>query len=125
MESSTQRPPSPPASERSPELQASQEDSANMRSVVPHHQQKAPTTRHLVRKEPALDHQSLQAPATEQQVAQHDDGRGGAPAVRLDMDLDVDVQMKAKIQGDLTLSILGGDQRPTSDKGHSTKALEG
>lgn len=30
----------------------------------------------------------------------------GAPAVHLDMDLDVDIQLKAKIQGDLELSIL-------------------
>ena len=36
----------------------------------------------------------------------HESDREGAPAVRLDMDLDVDVQMKAKIQGDVTLSIL-------------------
>ncbi|KAK4443271.1 hypothetical protein QBC34DRAFT_259785, partial [Podospora aff. communis PSN243] len=62
--------------------------------------------RDLVQKEPAPDQQSLQTPAGGQEVAQHDEGRGGAPAVRLDMDLDVDVQMKAKIQGDVTLSIL-------------------
>ncbi|KAK3950038.1 hypothetical protein QBC32DRAFT_24421 [Pseudoneurospora amorphoporcata] len=35
--------------------------------------------------------------------------RSGAPAVRLDMNLDIDVQLKAKIKGDITLSILGGD----------------
>ncbi|KAK2000696.1 hypothetical protein LX36DRAFT_654132 [Colletotrichum falcatum] len=34
--------------------------------------------------------------------------KGGAPSVRLDMDLDVDIDLKAKIQGDLELSILGG-----------------
>jgi hypothetical protein len=103
METKTQRPPSEPASERSPELQASKQDSGDMRSVMPHHQD-----RELVHapKEPAPDQKSLQTPAGGQQVAQHDDGRGGAPAVRLDMDLDVDVQMKAKIQGDVTLSIL-------------------
>ena len=44
--------------------------------------------------------------AEEQVVSQGDNGRGGAPAVRLDMDLDVDVQLKAKIKGDITLSIL-------------------
>ena len=36
----------------------------------------------------------------------YESDREGAPAVRLGMDLDVDVQMKAKIQGDVTLSIL-------------------
>lgn len=41
-----------------------------------------------------------------QQVAPNDNGRHGAPAVRLDMDLDVDIQLKAKIKGDITLSIL-------------------
>ncbi|RKU46523.1 hypothetical protein DL546_008781 [Coniochaeta pulveracea] len=37
--------------------------------------------------------------------------RSGAPAVRLDMDLDVDIQLKAKIQGDLELSILDGETK--------------
>ncbi|KAK3334288.1 hypothetical protein B0H65DRAFT_78630 [Neurospora tetraspora] len=37
--------------------------------------------------------------------------RSGARAVRLDMDLDIDLQLKAKIKGDITLSILGGDQK--------------
>lgn len=41
-----------------------------------------------------------------QQVAPDDNGRHGAPAVRLDMNLDVDIQLKAKIKGDITLSIL-------------------
>lgn len=41
-----------------------------------------------------------------QQVAPNDNGRHGAPAVRLDMNLDVDIQLKAKIKGDITLSIL-------------------
>ncbi|KAK5655337.1 hypothetical protein OQA88_5904 [Cercophora sp. LCS_1] len=44
------------------------------------------------------------------QVLSQDNGRGGAPAVRLDMNLDVDIEMRAKIKGDVTLSILGGSQ---------------
>ena len=59
-----------------------------------------------------LDQEVVGAPGQEeQQATQRDNGRGGAPAVRLDMDLDVDVQLKAKIQGDITLSILEGDQK--------------
>ncbi|KAK0647186.1 hypothetical protein B0T16DRAFT_459038 [Cercophora newfieldiana] len=115
MDRKTQRSPSPPASEKSPEEpDASHQRHADARDS------------RLVRREfvPTQEN-SLQEPVGEQQIVQHDNGRGGAPAVRLDMDLDVDLQMKAKIQGDLTLSILEGDQKPTSDKGHSTKALEG
>jgi len=54
------------------------------------------------------EHQPLpSAPGQgEQQVAPNDNGRHGAPAVRLDMNLDVDIQLKAKIKGDITLSIL-------------------
>jgi hypothetical protein len=37
---------------------------------------------------------------------QHSQDRKGAPAVRLDMDLDVEIDLKAKIHGDLELSIL-------------------
>lgn len=36
----------------------------------------------------------------------HHPDRGGAPAVRLDMDLDIDIQLKARIKGDIELSIL-------------------
>lgn len=32
-------------------------------------------------------------------------GKAGAPAVRLDMNLDVEVELKAKIEGDITLSL--------------------
>jgi hypothetical protein len=39
-------------------------------------------------------------------VPQHRDGRGGAPAVRLDMDLDIDIKLQAKIKGEIELSIL-------------------
>jgi len=39
-------------------------------------------------------------------VQQQTGSRSGAPAVRLDMDLDAEIQLKAKIQGDITLSIL-------------------
>ncbi|EXF75095.1 hypothetical protein CFIO01_06705 [Colletotrichum fioriniae PJ7] len=34
----------------------------------------------------------------------------GAPSVKLDMNLDVDIDLKAKIKGDVTLSVLGGNQ---------------
>ncbi|KHE79671.1 hypothetical protein GE21DRAFT_1035228 [Neurospora crassa] len=37
--------------------------------------------------------------------------RSGALAVRLDMDLDIDLQLRAKIKGEITLSILEGDQK--------------
>ncbi|KAM7220290.1 hypothetical protein V8F06_004256 [Rhypophila decipiens] len=77
----------------------------------------------LSRRTPASDQQMLATShqnqlhrpqaeeANEQAVAHADNGRRGAPAVRLDMDLDADVKMKGKIQGDVTLSILGGDQK--------------
>jgi hypothetical protein len=52
----------------------------------------------------APEHQVPSAPGQGgQQVAPNDDGRHGAPAVRLDMNLDVDIQLKAKIKGDITL----------------------
>ncbi|KAK1983939.1 hypothetical protein LZ30DRAFT_780214 [Colletotrichum cereale] len=34
--------------------------------------------------------------------------RGGAPSIRLDLNLDVEIHLKAKIKGDIELSILGG-----------------
>lgn len=72
---------------------------------------------------PAQEPQAIARPAEGTQVA-HDIGRGGAPAVRLDMNLDVDIQMKAKIQGDVTLSILGGGgQRPSSSQHRPNYAL--
>lgn len=39
--------------------------------------------------------------------------RSGAPAVRLDMDLELDIDLKARIQGDITLSILYVFHSPT------------
>ncbi|KAK1962985.1 hypothetical protein LY78DRAFT_615087 [Colletotrichum sublineola] len=52
-------------------------------------------------------------PQTGQQVAPQNrqvqnNSKGGAPSVRLDMDLDVDIDLKARIKGDIELSILGG-----------------
>ncbi|KAL2021748.1 hypothetical protein VTK56DRAFT_6691 [Thermocarpiscus australiensis] len=45
--------------------------------------------------------------------------RGGAPAVRLDMDLDLDIHLRAKIHGDIELSILDSEQ--ASQQRHSAQ----
>ncbi|KAK1751507.1 hypothetical protein QBC47DRAFT_364515 [Echria macrotheca] len=93
---------------------ATREDTGNTDQLTPGQADGAIVKKHkdntgepgdLVKRHPPEEHQV----ATE---TTQGDGRGGAPAVRLDMDLDVDVQMKAKIQGDVTLSILEGDQNP-------------
>lgn len=122
MESKLQSPPTPPASERS--HGKSQAERQNGATTDPQHEQADNSDVQLVQRKPAAHQEALERPVADD-VAHDDDGRGGAPAVRLDMDLDVEVELKAKIEGDITLSVLGGDQKPTGDKGHSTKALEG
>jgi len=107
MGSKRQSPPTPPASERSHgKSQPERQNDATMdRSVIPHREPAENSDGQLAQRKPTGHQEALERPVAGE-VAHHDDGRGGAPAVRLDMDLDVEVELKAKIQGDITLSIL-------------------
>ncbi|KAH6839607.1 hypothetical protein B0I37DRAFT_237953 [Chaetomium sp. MPI-CAGE-AT-0009] len=67
--------------------------------------------RHLVQRRSARDAQVTRRPDEAMTpTPQHHPNRGGAPAVRLDMDLDIDVIMKAKIKGEIELSILDSEE---------------
>ncbi|KAG7044279.1 hypothetical protein JMJ77_0003742 [Colletotrichum scovillei] len=50
------------------------------------------------------------APQNQQNRQVQTTSSSGAPSVKLDMNLDVDIDLKAKIKGDVTLSVLGGKQ---------------
>ncbi|KAK3301828.1 uncharacterized protein B0T15DRAFT_497542 [Chaetomium strumarium] len=68
--------------------------------------------RQLARQPPASARHVVRGVDEAVAPTQHPQDRKGAPAVRLDMDLDVEIDLKAKIRGDLELSILDSEQTP-------------
>ncbi|KAK2731664.1 hypothetical protein CKAH01_08820 [Colletotrichum kahawae] len=109
----SKNPARPPTESSASETESgSAQDAKNQVAV----QQQQGGRRREGRQRQVYEYQQGEDGATAQQVApqngrQQVQGKGkGAPSVRLDMDLDVEIELKAKIQGDLTLSILGGNQ---------------
>ncbi|KAI8213704.1 hypothetical protein K4K54_001015 [Colletotrichum sp. SAR 10_86] len=104
--------PAAPTESSASETESSSQDSRNQISAQ---EQQQGVRRREGRQRQVYEYQQGEDGSTAQQVApqngQQVQSKGkGAPSVRLDMDLDVDIELKAKIQGDLTLSILGGNQ---------------
>ncbi|KAF4895366.1 hypothetical protein CGCVW01_v013916 [Colletotrichum viniferum] len=107
----SKNPARPPTESSASETESSSQDSRNQVAA----QQQQGGRRREGRQRQVYEYQQGEDGSTAQQVApqngQQVQSKGkGAPSVRLDMDLDVDIELKAKIQGDLTLSILGGNQ---------------
>ncbi|KAL2760021.1 hypothetical protein ACRALDRAFT_1060029 [Sodiomyces alcalophilus JCM 7366] len=95
-----------------PRLSASEDYSVANRRRAHRGRRRSLDNMHAMTARNRSDVRQMQQAPNESQITETRGRRSksGAPAVRLDMNLELDVELKARINGDITLSILGGEQ---------------
>ncbi|KAK1621783.1 hypothetical protein BDP81DRAFT_170707 [Colletotrichum phormii] len=93
-----------------PNASASTSESSTQRDGVRYVTRRSRSKRHDPAKQQGQVGQQQVAPQNQQNRQVQNKSSSGAPSVKLDMNLDVDIDLKAKIKGDITLSVLGGKQ---------------
>ncbi|UQC87724.1 uncharacterized protein CLUP02_13243 [Colletotrichum lupini] len=89
---------------------ASMSESSSQQDGVQYVTRRSRSKRHDPAKQHGQVAQQQVGPQNQQNQQLQTKSSSGAPSVKLDMNLDVDIDLKAKVQGDITLSVLGGNQ---------------